>query len=154
MQSFSYTIPYSSHNATQNRAIYRTRSIDPLGPRAYDTTVEMRQRQRFSTPPTTYYHPSGNFIPSRPRRLSGSTPGCSKRPTIRRRSTGYDDRYNSDYGYPAKHHRHQQPTALDGLGAFFPHMSKHTLALYLQEAQGDFYLAKDLCLEDIMAGRV
>lgn len=164
MQSFSYIIPYSSHDGTQNRTLYRARSSDLLDPRAYDHTVEIRRRQRLSAPPTTYHHPISDFIPSRPRQLYGSTPGCSIRSAIRRRSTGNDDRarYDSDYGYlakqypKAKHNRHKQPnlTALDGLGAFFPHMPKHALALYLQEAQGDFYLAKDLCVEDIMTGRV
>jgi hypothetical protein len=48
----------------------------------------------------------------------------------------------------------QETTALDDLCAFFQHMPRHVLANYLQEAQGDFFLAKDICMEDIMANGI
>ncbi|SAL95190.1 hypothetical protein [Absidia glauca] len=54
---------------------------------------------------------------------------------------------------PSKSHL-QETTALDDLCAFFQHMPRHILANYLQEAQGDFFLAKDICMEDIMANGI
>ncbi|KAI9307847.1 hypothetical protein BJ944DRAFT_285898 [Cunninghamella echinulata] len=44
--------------------------------------------------------------------------------------------------------------ALDDLCSFFQHLPRHVLARYLQDAQGDFFLAKDLCMEDIMANGI
>ncbi|KAI8085201.1 uncharacterized protein BX664DRAFT_338798 [Halteromyces radiatus] len=44
--------------------------------------------------------------------------------------------------------------SLDDLCAFFHHLPRHVLATYLQDAQGDFFLAKDLCMDDIMANGI
>ncbi|ORX46797.1 hypothetical protein DM01DRAFT_1410510 [Hesseltinella vesiculosa] len=46
--------------------------------------------------------------------------------------------------------QYSQDPALDDLCAFFHHLPRHVLVKYLQDAKGDFYLAKDMCMEDIM----
>ncbi|KAI8331333.1 hypothetical protein BC941DRAFT_517582 [Chlamydoabsidia padenii] len=72
-------------------------------------------------------------------------------------STPAPRRWSTNQQPPSSHYLSKRQTkvglnnhALDDLCAFFQHMPRHVLANYLQEAHGDFYLAKDLCMEDIM----
>ncbi|CAO3595815.1 unnamed protein product [Absidia cylindrospora] len=63
---------------------------------------------------------------------------------------------NSNTRRQQQQRRSQPPKndPLHDLCAFFHHLPRHVLAKYLQDAGGDFYLAKDLCMEDIMANGI
>lgn len=170
----------SNSNGSNRKTIHRARSNDYLDAVAPHTIapsngsyflLPLEQQQQHMAPRRLshdYRPPSGPMLGSTGRRATDP-------PHRRRRSMAMDgeDYFSTRQQRPLSAHRQwpapplgrpltkrssksylQETAALDDLCAFFQHMPRHILANYLQEAQGDFFLAKDICMEDIMANGI
>ncbi|KAI8336995.1 hypothetical protein BC941DRAFT_426320 [Chlamydoabsidia padenii] len=111
------------HPPTDNRLLYRTKSSDHMN---CDTPVMMHYR--FS---------------------SHQEPHHMRRPT--RDNLGRRKDMMMTRGYPPILKQHSNRSALHELCVYFHQIPTHVLAHYLYEAHGDVYLAKDLCMQDIMS---
>ncbi|KAI8064216.1 hypothetical protein BC940DRAFT_98562 [Gongronella butleri] len=130
---------------TRTPSLYRARSHEQLGWNDMASAPPQPRPRRSWTGKIDVYASHGE--------RAMYQPPPPTQPANRRRSASRLSWYGRTDDHsrtpPAAVYSSQEP-ALDDLCAFFHHLPRHVLAKYLHNAHGDFYLAKDMCMEDIM----